>query len=305
MPAEYGVLVVDKPTRCTSHDVVGRARKDRGLRRVGHAGTLDPDASGVLVLGLGPATRLLGYLSGADKDYETTIVLGCATTTDDAAGDVIARANAAGIGLREVSDVAARLTGDILQRPSAVSAVKVSGKRAYDRVRSGEQVVLEPRPVHVERFEVLDIAPVGDDPSLAAVRARVTCSAGTYVRALARDLGADLGVGGHVRSLRRTRSGAFTASEAVGFDAIAGAPLVSAAEAARRSLPWAEVSPEDVALIRNGVRVAWPGPDGPEEEDRDSPEEVTAFALLCGDDLAAVARRAEGRAHYLAVFPPP
>ena len=292
MSAAFGVLVVDKPTGCTSHDVVSRARRARGLRRVGHAGTLDPDASGVLVLGLGPATRLLGYLSGANKDYDTTIVLGSSTTTDDAAGEAVARADASGLELSHVSEAAARLTGDILQRPSAVSAVKVSGKRAYERVRSGEDVILEPRPVHVERFEVLEMAPVSEDRSLTAVRARVTCSSGTYVRALARDLGADLGVGGHVRALRRTRSGAFTESEAVALDALADAPLVAPGVAARRSLPSAEVPPRDAALIRQGVQLAWPGPDEP------------VVAVLCGDDLVALARCFDGHLRYLAVFPP-
>lgn len=292
MSAAYGVLVVDKPTGCTSHDVVSRARRARGLRRVGHGGTLDPDASGVLVLGFGPATRLLGYLSGADKDYDTTIVLGASTTTDDAAGEAVARADASGLDLGAVGEAAARLTGDILQRPSAVSAVKVSGKRAYERVRSGEDVVLEPRPVHVERFEVLELAPVNEDRSLVAVRAHVTCSSGTYVRALARDLGADLGVGGHVQVLRRTRSGAFTESEAVGLDAMADAPLVAPAVAARRSLPSADVPPGDAALIRQGVQLAWPGPDMP------------VVALLCGDDLVALAHCSDGRLRYLAVFPP-
>ena len=292
MPAAYGILVVDKPTGCTSHDVVSRARRARGLRRVGHAGTLDPDASGVLVLGLGPATRLLGYLSGADKDYDTTIVLGASTTTDDAAGEALARADASGLEWGAVSEAAARLTGDILQRPSAVSAVKVSGKRAYDRVRSGEDVVLEPRPVHVERFEVLELAPVSEDPSLTALRARVTCSSGTHVRALARDLGADLGVGGHVQVLRRTRAGAFTESEAVGLDAMADAPLIAPALAARRSLPSGEVSPHDAALIRQGVQLPWRGPDQP------------VLALHCADDLVALARCGDGHLRYLAVFPP-
>ncbi len=293
MGSEYGVLVVDKPTGCTSHDVVGRARRARGIRRIGHAGTLDPDASGVLVLGMGPATRLLGYLSGADKDYLTTIVLGSSTTTDDAAGDVLTRSDASGVGIADVVAAAAALTGDILQRPSAVSAVKVSGRRAYDRVRAGEDVVLEPRAVSVERFEVLALAPA-DDAGLVSLEARVTCSAGTYVRALARDLGQALGVGGHVARLRRLRSGAFVEEEAVPLEGMGEAPLITPAEAARRSLAWREVSREDADRIRHGLRLPWPGEPAAGD---------AAIALVCGDDLAALARESGGRAHYLAVFP--
>jgi len=200
--APDGLVVVDKPAGWTSHDVVGRTRRLARTRKVGHAGTLDPMATGVLLLGIGRATRLLGHLALTDKQYDATIRLGATTVTDDAEGEVVTTADASGVTDADVAREVAALTGAIEQVPSAVSAVKVDGVRSYARVRSGEQVALAPRSVTVSRFEVL--ARRGDDLDVA-----VTCSSGTYVRALARDLGAALGVGGHLTALRRTRVGPF------------------------------------------------------------------------------------------------
>jgi tRNA pseudouridine55 synthase len=197
-----GLLVVDKPGGWTSHDVVARVRRLAGTRKVGHAGTLDPMATGVLVLGVGRATRLLGHLSLHDKDYLATIRLGTSTVTDDAEGEVVAESDASAVSDDQIARAIARLTGDIQQVPSSVSAIKVDGQRAYAKVRAGEEVALKARPVNVARFEVLERR--GDDVDVA-----VTCSTGTYVRALARDVGSALGVGAHLCALRRTRVGAF------------------------------------------------------------------------------------------------
>ena len=214
-PTPDGILVVDKPQGWTSHDVVARARRLCATRKVGHAGTLDPMATGVLVLGVGRATRLLTFLVGCDKDYTATIRLGQATVTDDAEGDVTASVGAVGIERDDVVAAAVPLTGSIEQVPSAVSAIKVKGERAYHRVRSGETVELAARPVTVSRFVVGEARAVdADGTPVLDVDVEVTVSSGTYVRALARDLGAALGCGGHLTALRRTRVGGFAIADA-------------------------------------------------------------------------------------------
>ncbi|GAA3591466.1 tRNA pseudouridine(55) synthase TruB [Klugiella xanthotipulae] len=222
-----GILLVDKPAGMTSHDVVARSRRLLGTRKVGHAGTLDPMATGLLLLGVGSSTRLLTYLVGADKEYLATIRLGQSTVTDDREGEVLTSAAPGALSAVTAEAIAAgviALTGKILQRPSSVSAIKVDGRRAYDRVRSGEDVELTSRPVTVSEFVVLDRrsarADVGVENAVAGGEAidldvRVVCSSGTYIRALARDLGADLGVGGHLTALRRTRVGPFHVADAV------------------------------------------------------------------------------------------
>jgi tRNA pseudouridine55 synthase len=205
-----GLVVVDKPAGWTSHDVVARVRRLAGTRKVGHAGTLDPMATGVLVVGVDRATRLLTYLVGADKDYAATVRLGVATTTDDAEGEVLRAVDASGVTPAAVEAATAALTGAIEQVPSSVSAIKVDGKRAYARVRAGESVELAPRPVTVRRFEVLAARPADHEgTAVLDLDVEVTCSSGTYVRALARDLGGALGVGGHLTALRRTRVGGY------------------------------------------------------------------------------------------------
>jgi tRNA pseudouridine55 synthase len=201
-----GLLVIDKPAGMTSHDVVSRVRRIMGTRRVGHAGTLDPMATGVLVLGLERATKLLGHLALDTKAYLATIRLGAATTTDDAEGEVVSEADASTVDEDAVRAGIEALTGDIQQVPSAVSAVKINGRRAYELARSGESVELAARPVTVSRFDVLALRRTERSTELDVL---VECSSGTYVRALARDLGAGLGVGGHLGELRRTRVGPF------------------------------------------------------------------------------------------------
>ncbi|MEI8057891.1 MAG: tRNA pseudouridine(55) synthase TruB [Actinomycetes bacterium] len=204
--APDGLVVVDKPAGMTSHDVVARVRKLAGSRKVGHAGTLDPMATGVLLVGIERATRLLGHLALTDKTYDATIRLGISTITDDAEGEVIASTDASAVSDDAIRAGVRILTGDILQRPSSVSALKVDGVRAHVRVRAGEELDLPERPTRVSLFEVHDIRREG---LLIDIDVTVECSTGTYIRALARDLGSALGVGGHLTSLRRTRVGAF------------------------------------------------------------------------------------------------
>jgi tRNA pseudouridine55 synthase len=271
--AADGFVVVDKLQGWTSHDVVGRMRRLAGTRKVGHAGTLDPMATGVLVLGIGKATRLLTYVVGADKDYDATIRLGVATTTDDAEGEVLSVAEPGAVERvdRAALDVAvADLTGEIQQVPTSVSAIKVDGKRAYALVRAGESVELQARPVTVSRFEVLEVRPVtatvpDGDPDVPAVDldVRVTVSSGTYVRALARDLGAALGTGGHLTALRRTRVGGYDLAGArtleqleTQADADGTLATLPMAEAARATFPVRELDEDEVRALGYGQWVA-------------------------------------------------
>lgn len=261
-----GLLLVDKPAGLTSHDVVARARRALGTRKVGHAGTLDPAATGLLTLGAGPATRLLTYLVGLDKQYTTTIRLGQSTTTDDAEGDAIGdRASSAALDAasdRRIAEGVAALTGELDQVPSAVSAIKVDGRRAYDRVRAGEEVTLASRRVTVSRFDVLDIRRTRDAVDVDAV---VDCSSGTYIRALARDLGTALGVGGHLTALRRTRVGPFTVDDdatitldaliAAGEDASAPALLAPPAEVAARLFPVLHTTDDQTRDLSHGKKL--------------------------------------------------
>lgn len=214
-----GLIVVDKPAGRTSHDVVGAVRRIAGTRRVGHAGTLDPMATGVLVIGVERATRLLNHLVLTDKSYTATIRLGAATSTDDAQGELLSQADASGVEPAAIRAGLTALTGEIQQRPSAVSAIKVDGRRAYDRVRAGEQVELAARPVTVHRLELLAEPEYLD--GYCDISVEVDCSSGTYVRALARDLGEQLEVGGHLTMLRRTRVGPFGLDRALTLDRLA------------------------------------------------------------------------------------
>ena len=242
--APAGLVVVDKPSGWTSHDVVGRMRRIAGTRKVGHAGTLDPMATGVLVLGVGRATRLLGHLQLADKEYLATIRLGVSTVTDDAEGEVTATADASAVAESAVTEGVSRLTGNIEQVPSSVSAIKVDGVRSYARVRSGEDVALPARPVTVSVFEISSLRREAD---VLDVDVRVECSSGTYVRALARDLGSALGVGGHLTMLRRTRVGGFGLDVARTLEQHAEQlGLVTIGDAARACFPSVDVG-EDVA----------------------------------------------------------
>lgn len=275
-PAPGGVLVIDKPAGPTSHDVVARVRRLAGTRRVGHAGTLDPLATGVLVLGLDWSTRLLTFLSGHGKSYTATVRFGVSTVTDDSEGEVLDTRDPRGLTDAGVAEAAARLTGDVEQVPSAVSAVKVDGRRAYARVRAGEDVELPSRRVRVDRFTVGPLRCGPPDPTdgvpWCEADIEVDVSAGTYVRALARDLGAALGTGAHLTALRRTRSGPFTVAEALALDGPDGAVdpaqllarVLPPAAAAGRFLPEVVVGDDVARAISHGKRLPARGTGLPE-----------------------------------------
>ncbi|KJL45346.1 MULTISPECIES: tRNA pseudouridine(55) synthase TruB [Microbacterium] len=250
--AAPGILLVDKPGGITSHDVVARARRALGTRKIGHAGTLDPMATGLLVLGVEGATRLLTFVVGLDKTYEATIRLGVATDTDDAEGQTVSTTDASSLDAAGISGGIAALTGRISQVPSTYSAIKVDGRRAYDLARSGEDVQLTAREVTVSRFDVLAERRSAGTVDLDVV---VDCSSGTYIRSLARDLGAALGVGGHLTALRRTRIGPFDVAEAAAVDELADAPLRGPADAATAVLGRFDVTADEARDLRHGKRL--------------------------------------------------
>jgi tRNA pseudouridine55 synthase len=255
--AAPGILLVDKPQGITSHDVVARARRALGTRKIGHAGTLDPMATGLLVLGVEGATRLLTFVVGLDKTYEATIRLGVATDTDDADGQIVATTDASSLDSAGIAERIAPLTGRISQVPSTYSAIKVDGRRAYDLARAGEDVQLKAREVTVSRFDVLAERRTTTDDGVAVVDLDVVvdCSSGTYIRSLARDLGAALGVGGHLTALRRTRIGPFQVAQAAAAEAIAEAPLLAPAEAAAAVLGRFDVTADEARDLRHGKRL--------------------------------------------------
>jgi tRNA pseudouridine55 synthase len=262
------LLLVDKPGGMTSHDVVARARRVLSVRKVGHAGTLDPMATGLLVLGVGAATRLLGYLSGSDKTYEATIRLGQTTVTDDREGEVTATTSAAAISDDDVRAALAAQVGALQQVPSSVSAVKVGGRRSYDRVRAGEEFELAARSVTVHRIDVHRIG--RPTPDLVDVDVTVTCSTGTYIRAIARDVGATLGVGGHLTALRRTSAGPFDTAQARPVEDAgaalaatgAGAGVIGLSDAARAVFPARELTAEEAVALGHGQKVPATGAPG-------------------------------------------
>ncbi|WP_040163821.1 tRNA pseudouridine(55) synthase TruB [Microbacterium gorillae] len=247
------LLLVDKPQGITSHDVVSRVRRAFGTRKVGHAGTLDPMATGLLLIGIEGATRLLTYMVGLDKTYTATIRLGASTSTDDADGEIVGTTDASAVTDDAIASGIAALTGDISQVPSTVSAIKVDGRRAYDLARSGEEVQLKARAVTVSRFDVLDIRRADGVVDLDVV---VDCTSGTYIRALARDLGAGLGVGGHLTVLRRTHVGPYeVTAAAILDDALAEAPTLTPAAAAVAVLGELSVSDDEARDLRHGKRL--------------------------------------------------
>jgi tRNA pseudouridine55 synthase len=292
--ARSGLLVVDKPAGMTSHDVVARVRGLTGVRKVGHAGTLDPMATGVLLLGVGRATRLLGHLALAEKTYEATVRLGLATSTDDAEGELLSRARADRVDEAQVRSVLAGMVGDLDQVPSAVSAVKVDGRRSYDRVRAGEPVELAPRRVTVHELRVRGVRPAGE---VLDVDLTVRCSSGTYVRAIARDLGAETGVGGHLTALRRTAIGqpdrAVTLDDAVPLEEAqrvredgGEVALVPMGEVARRFFTWVAVDEDEATAVSHGRRLSL----------RPEPADADPVAVLGREGrLLALYRRVETR----------
>jgi tRNA pseudouridine55 synthase len=286
--------VIDKPTGWTSHQVVAKVRRIAGTRKVGHAGTLDPMATGVLLIGIGRATRLLGHLALTDKAYQATIRLGLATVTDDAEGEVTEQAGATGVTADQIATALASLRASRMQVPSSVSAIKINGVRSYAKVRSGQDVVLAPRPVTVDRLEVL----ARRDVQLEAIvvidlDVVVECSSGCYVRALARDLGIALGTGGHLTALRRTRVGPFTLDEAQTVDTDTSAlTVLDMAEVARRCFASVTLDPAQVIQVRNGRQLP----------QFDLPANPTALLSPEGTLLALYRPRVGGGAIAEAVF---
>ena len=292
-----GLVIVDKPGGLTSHDVVARIRRLAGTRRVGHAGTLDPMATGVLVVGVEKATRLLGYLTLTQKQYDATIRLGQSTSTDDAEGELTKTAKAkdvspALLSQTEINKAVAELTGEIQQVPPAVSAIKVDGQRAYKLTRAGAAPELKPRPVTVYEFTVTDVRPAGD---LLDVDATVRCSSGTYIRALARDLGDKLGTGGHLTALRRTRVGGYGLDAARTLDQLAERfEVMPLAQAAAAAFPRRDLSADEARRLAHGGRL----PAGPPGTGTPSP--TAAFAP--DGSLVALLAEQDGQARPLAVF---
>jgi tRNA pseudouridine55 synthase len=257
-----GIVVIDKPAGMTSHDVVGRCRRIFSTRRVGHAGTLDPMATGVLVIGVDRATKILGLLTAASKSYAATVRLGQTTSTEDAEGELLQSVSAEHVTDEAVAAAVAGLRGEIQQVPSAVSAVKIGGRRAYRLVREGHDVALEARQVRIDRFEVLDVRRGSD--GVIDLDVEVDCSSGTYIRALARDLGAALGVGGHLTSLRRTRVGSFELDQARSLDDLAEQPRLSWTldEACLLVFPRRDLTAGEAKATSNGRSLAPAGIDG-------------------------------------------
>ncbi|OBF59546.1 tRNA pseudouridine(55) synthase TruB [Mycobacterium sp. 852002-50816_SCH5313054-b] len=260
-----GLVLVDKPAGMTSHDVVGRCRRIFATRRVGHAGTLDPMATGVLVIGVDRATKILGLLTAASKSYAATIRLGQTTSTEDAEGELLQTVSAEHVTDEVIAAAVGGLRGDIEQVPSAVSAIKVDGRRAYRLVREGQAVELAARPVRIDRFEVVAVRRDGDSGvDVIDVDVEVDCSSGTYIRALARDLGAALGVGGHLTALRRTRVGRFGLDEARSLDDLAERPRLtwSLDEACLLLFARRDLSAEQAEAASNGRSLPPAGIDG-------------------------------------------
>ncbi|EST39109.1 hypothetical protein N566_03810 [Streptomycetaceae bacterium MP113-05] len=298
-----GLVVVDKPAGFTSHDVVAKMRGIARTRRVGHAGTLDPMATGVLVLGVERATKLLGHLALTEKEYVGTVRLGQSTLTDDAEGEITASRDASAVTPEGVRAQVSALTGALMQVPSKVSAVKIDGKRSYKRARDGEEFEIPARPVTVSSFEVHDVRPdrAEDGTQVMDVLVSVVCSSGTYIRALARDMGAGLGVGGHLTALRRTRVGPYRLegartleqlqTERDGEERITLLPL---GEAAAAAFPRWDVDARAAQLLVNGARLTMPGgPAGTQGP-------VAVFGP--GDRFLALVESHRGRAKSLAVF---
>ncbi|MGI5458429.1 tRNA pseudouridine(55) synthase TruB [Streptomyces sp. CA-249302] len=291
-----GLVIVDKPSGFTSHDVVAKMRGIAKTRRVGHAGTLDPMATGVLVLGVERATKLLGHLALTEKEYVGTVRLGQTTLTDDAEGEITGSADASKVTREAVDAGIAKLTGDIMQVPSKVSAIKINGVRSYKRAREGEEFEIPARPVRISSFQVYDVrdAVAEDGTPVTDLVVSVVCSSGTYIRALARDLGADLGVGGHLTALRRTRVGPYKLDSARTLDQLQQElTVMPIAEAARAAFPRWSVDTKRARLLLNGVRL-------------EMPEEYAGLGTIAVFDpegrFLALVEEQKGKAKSLAVF---
>ena len=286
---QHGFLVVDKEPGMTSHDVVAIGRRALGTRKVGHAGTLDPMATGILVLGFNNGTRLLQYITDGDKTYQATVVLGAATVTDDVEGEVISSADTSKVSDEQIHAELAKMRGTIMQRPSSVSAVKIDGERAYNRVRSGEEVVLPSREVTISQLDVLAIRRSSDK---IEVDIEVTCSAGTFIRAIARDCGDALGVGGHLNSLRRSRVAGFGLDQAVSLEQLKSGEFLTLdlADVARATFPVREIALDEKLELSFG-RTLSANTDG----------QIYA-GISSANELIALLQNVDGKAKPIAVF---
>lgn len=286
---EHGFVVVDKEPGMTSHDVVAIARRALGTRKVGHAGTLDPMATGVLVLGFNNGTRLLQYITGGDKSYQATIALGASTVTDDAEGEVISTSDTSEITDSQIHDELLKMRGTIMQRPSSVSAVKVDGERAYNRVRSGEEVVLPPREITITQLDVLAIRRI--EKSIE-IDVEVTCSAGTFIRAIARDCGAGLGVGGHLNSLRRSRVAGFGLDRAITLSQLKNDEFstLDLADVARATFPVRDIALDEKIELSFGRPLTM------------NPEDQIYAGISATNELIALLQNVDGKAKPIAVF---
>ena len=273
----------------TSHDVVAMARRALGTRKVGHAGTLDPMATGILVLGFNNGTRLLQYITDGDKSYQATVVLGAATVTDDVEGEVISTADTTAITDSQIQDELLKMRGTIMQRPSSVSAVKIDGERAYDRVRSGEEVVLPSRSVTISQLDVLAIRRLENG---IEIDIEVTCSAGTFIRAIARDCGDALGVGGHLNSLRRSRVAGFGLDGAVSLEQLKGGDFstLDLADVARATFPVREIHLDEKHELSFGRTLVA------------NPNDQIHAGITAANELIALLSNVDGKAKPIAVF---
>ncbi len=287
-----GLVIVDKPGGMTSHDVVARVRRLAGTKKVGHAGTLDPMATGVLVVGVEKATRLLGYLTLTEKEYAATIRLGQSTSTDDAEGEITGTASAADVSAETLGEAVAGLVGEIRQVPPAVSAIKVGGQRAYKLTRAGAAPELAARPVTVYQFEVTAVRRAGDELD---VDATVRCSSGTYIRALARDLGAALGTGGHLTRLRRTRVGGYGIEAARTLEQLADRfEVLPLAQAASAAFPRRNLSADEARRLANGGRLAAAAAAGPAPQTSTDPHASTDPQASTGPPTPTAAYAPDG-----------
>jgi tRNA pseudouridine55 synthase len=286
---QHGFLVVDKEPGMTSHDVVAIGRRSLNTRKVGHAGTLDPMATGILVLGFNSGTRLLQYITDGDKTYQATVVLGAATVTDDVEGEVISTADTSAVTDQQIHAELAKMRGTIMQRPSSVSAVKIDGERAYDRVRSGEDVVLHEREVTISQLDVLAIRQSADK---IEVDIEVTCSAGTFIRAIARDCGAALGVGGHLNSLRRSRVAGFGLDRSVSLQQLKSGEFstLDLADVARATFPVREIALDEKLELSFGRTLS-----------ANSDNQIYA-GISAANELIALLQNVDGKAKPIAVF---
>jgi len=284
-----GFLVVDKAGGMTSHDVVAVGRKALGTRKVGHAGTLDPMATGILVLGFNNGTRLLQYITDGDKAYQASVVLGAATVTDDVEGEVISTADTSAITDTQIHDELAKMRGTIMQRPSSVSAVKIDGERAYDRVRSGEAVVLPSRTVTISQLDVVAIRRLEKG---IEIDIEVTCSAGTFIRAIARDCGDALGVGGHLNSLRRSRVASFGLDRAVSLQQLKTGDFstLDLADVARATFAVREIALDEKLELSFGRTLTA------------NPDEQIYAGISVANELIALLQNVAGKAKPIAVF---